>query len=182
MHAVNNNGLQPLRASTPSDAQHASSDAGTRVKYYLHRHNDNPSNLVGSAIFSDIDLCPPFNPITNTNGFGHYFGIEFMHNGHTYVRAISPFEFVLCFCLTDELTMHSAWTQLSPPAHQHGFLRYFSTGASTFAAATSKSLSQSSLLPLQPEFRHSSMTPLVSAYHRQNNGHRLTWTIQRQMQ
>jgi hypothetical protein len=103
-HAVNDNGLQPLRASTPSDAQHASSDAGTRVKYYLHRHDDNPSNLVGSAILSDIDLCPPFNPITNTTVFGHYFGIEFMHDGHTYVPAISPFEFVTCFCLTDELT------------------------------------------------------------------------------
>ena len=104
MHAVNDNGLQPLRASTPSDAQHASSNAGTRVKYYLHCHDDNPSNLVGSAVFSDIDLCPPFNPITNTNGFGHYFGIKFMHNGHTYVCAISPFEFVSCFCLTNELT------------------------------------------------------------------------------
>ncbi len=46
-HAINDNGLQPLRASTPSDAQHASSDAGTWVKYYHHRHDDNPSNLVG---------------------------------------------------------------------------------------------------------------------------------------
>jgi len=103
-HAVNDNGLQPLRASTPSDAQHASSDAGTRVKYYLHRHDDNPSTLVGSAIISDIDLYPPFNPITNTNVFGHYFGIEFKNDGHTYVHTISPFEFVSCFCLTDELT------------------------------------------------------------------------------
>jgi len=104
IHAINNNGLQPLRASTPSDAQHVSSDVGTRVKYYLHRHDDNPSNLVGYAVFSDIHLCPPFNPITNTNVFGHYFGIEFKHDGHTYVRAISLFEFVSCFCLTDELT------------------------------------------------------------------------------
>ena len=60
--------------------------------------------MVGSAVFSDIDLCPPFNPITNTNVFGHYFGIEFTHDGHTYVRAISPFEFVSCFYLTNELT------------------------------------------------------------------------------
>jgi hypothetical protein len=91
IHAVNDNGLQPLRASTPSNAQHASSDAGTRVKYYLHRHDDNPSNLVGSAIISDIDLCPPFNPIMNSNVFGHHFGIEFKHDGHTYVREISQF-------------------------------------------------------------------------------------------
>jgi hypothetical protein len=103
-HAVNDNGLQPLRASTPSDAQQASCDVGTWVKYYLHRHDDNPSNLVCFAILSDIDLCPPFNPILNTNVFGHYFGIKFKHDGHTYVHAISPFEFVSCFCLTDELT------------------------------------------------------------------------------
>jgi hypothetical protein len=103
-HAVNNNGLQPLRASIPSDAQQALSDAGTRVKYYLHRHDDNPSNLVGSAVLSDVNLCPPFNLIANTNVFGHYFGIEFKHDGHTNVRAISPFGFVSCFCLTDKLT------------------------------------------------------------------------------
>jgi hypothetical protein len=61
-------------------------------------------NLVGSAVLRDVDLCPPFNPIANTNVFGHYFGIKFKHNGHTYVRAISPFKFVSCFRLTDELT------------------------------------------------------------------------------
>jgi hypothetical protein len=60
--------------------------------------------LVELAVLSVDNLCPPFNPITNTNVFGHYFGIEFKHNGHTYGRAISPFEFVSCFCLTNELT------------------------------------------------------------------------------
>ncbi len=103
-HAVNDNSLQPLRASIPSDAQQASSNAGVRVKYYLHCHDDNLSNLVGLAVLSVDNLCPPFNPIANTNVFGHYFGIKFKHDGHTYVRAISPFKFVLCFCLTNELT------------------------------------------------------------------------------
>ena len=103
-HAVNNNGLQPLCVSSPSDAQHASCEAGTRVRYYLHCHDNNPSNLVGSAVVSVNNLCPPFTPLMHTNVFGHYFGIEFKHDGHTYVRAISPFEFVSCFGLTDELT------------------------------------------------------------------------------
>jgi hypothetical protein len=103
-HAINDNGLQPLQASIPLDAQQALSNAGVRVKYYLHRYNDNPSNLVGLAVLSVDNLCPPFSPIANTNVFGHYFDIEFKHDGHTYVRAISPFEFVLCFCLTNELT------------------------------------------------------------------------------
>jgi hypothetical protein len=75
-----------------------------RVDYYLHRHNDNPANLVGSAVICVDGLCPPFNPIANTNIFGHYFGIKYRWEGSTYVRAISPFEFVSCFRLSNKLT------------------------------------------------------------------------------
>ncbi len=57
-------------------------------------------------------LCPPFDPANNSNLFGHYFGIEFVHNGHTYVRTISPFEFASCLCLTDKL-----WFKLSQPQY-----------------------------------------------------------------
>jgi hypothetical protein len=96
-HAVNDNGMPPLRASTPSDAQLASYPDGMRVKYYLHRHDDNPANLVGAAVVSTDGHCSPFNPVANTNIFGHYFGIEYICDGSTYVRAISPFKFVSCF-------------------------------------------------------------------------------------
>ncbi len=103
-HAVNDNGLQPLQASIPSNAQHAAGVNGVQVKYFFHCHDDNPANLVGSAVVSVNGLCPPFNPIANTNVLGHYFGIKFKHNGNTYVRTISPFEFVSCFRLTNKLS------------------------------------------------------------------------------
>jgi hypothetical protein len=74
MHTVNNNGVPPLAV------------------------------VVGSFVVGVDGLCPQFNPNENVNLFGHYFGIEFVADGHTYVRAISPFEFVSCFRLTDELT------------------------------------------------------------------------------
>jgi hypothetical protein len=103
-HAVNDNCLQPLGASIPSDTQQTACPDGVRVDYYLHRHDNNPANLVGSAVICIDGLCPPFNPIANTNVFGHYFGIEYRWEGSTYIRAISPFEFVSCFRLSNKLT------------------------------------------------------------------------------
>ncbi len=103
-HAVNDNGLQPLRASIPSNAQQMACPDGVQVDYYLHRHDDNPADLVCSAVICVDGICPPFNPIANTNVFGHYFGTEYKCNGSTYVCAISTFEFVSCFRLTNKLT------------------------------------------------------------------------------
>ncbi len=103
-HAVNNSGLPPLRASIPTNAQQASLDPDVRHLYYLHQPDVDPSVLIGSAVVRVDGLCPPFQPTENGNLFGHYFAVEFVHDGHTYVRAISPFEFVSCFCLFNELT------------------------------------------------------------------------------
>ena len=49
-------------------------------------------------------LSPPFAPDENVNLFGHYFGVELQHDGHTYIRGISSFEFASCHRLFDELT------------------------------------------------------------------------------
>jgi hypothetical protein len=57
-------------------------------------------------------LCPPFNSFPNTNLFQHLFGVEFHCHGHTYIRAISPFKFISCFGLMDNL-----WYCLSHPDH-----------------------------------------------------------------
>jgi hypothetical protein len=111
-HAINDNGMPPLHASTPSDAQLASCPDGVRVKYYLYRRDDNPANLVGATVVSTDGHCPPFNPVANTNIFGHYFRIEYICDGSTYVRAILPFKFVSCFRLSDKLTY-----TLSQPAN-----------------------------------------------------------------
>jgi hypothetical protein len=40
----------------------------------------------------------------NPNIFGHYFGVEFRHNDHSYVCAVLPFKFVLCFHLLNKIT------------------------------------------------------------------------------
>jgi hypothetical protein len=54
-------------------------------------------------MLSGESLCPPFEAFPNQNLFQHYFGIEFHHDGHTYVRAISTYEFTCCFGLLERL-------------------------------------------------------------------------------
>jgi hypothetical protein len=72
--------------------------------YHLHRAQDNPNVLVGSVVASIDGLCPAFDPTSNLNLFGHYFGLEFAHDGHSYVRGFLPFKFTSCFCLSNNLT------------------------------------------------------------------------------
>jgi hypothetical protein len=75
-----------------------------KLSYNLHHKQDNPTVLVGSAVVDVDRSCPAFSPNVNSNIFGHYFEVKFVHNGHTYVRAISPFKFVSYFQLTNKLT------------------------------------------------------------------------------
>ena len=103
-HAINDSGLPPLSATIPSHSQLASVPTGVEVLYYLHQPNHNPSSLVGLSVISVDGLCPPFVPDETPNLFGHHHGIEFFHDGHTYVRPISPFEFVSCHQLGNEIT------------------------------------------------------------------------------
>ncbi len=89
LHAVKDNGAPPLRANMPTPNQQASIKSGVNVSYYLHRANNNPKVLAGSTVIHLDGLCPVFDPTDNPNRFGHLFGIEFTHDGHVYVRAIS---------------------------------------------------------------------------------------------
>lgn len=84
----------------------APSDTSPRlsIKYHLHRDDMDTTTLSGAAVYSQESLCPPFCSAANHNFFQHYFGIEFKHDDHTYVRSFSPFEFVSCFRLSDDLT------------------------------------------------------------------------------
>ncbi len=66
---------------------------GLEVLYHLHLCSDRPGSLNRSAVLSLDSLCTPFDGSSNTNLFQHLFGVEFHCNCHTYVRAISPFEF-----------------------------------------------------------------------------------------
>jgi hypothetical protein len=69
------------------------------IKYNLHQAGDDTNILAGSSVLLTNGLCPPLKACPNKNLFQHFFGIEFHHDGHTYVRAISTFEFTRCFNL-----------------------------------------------------------------------------------
>jgi hypothetical protein len=79
--------------------------------YCLHPSDADASNQVGSVVFSTAKLCPPFSSVKNSNIFRHHFGIEYpceridgKDGVDTLVRPISPFEFVKCFNLSDDIT------------------------------------------------------------------------------
>ena len=103
-HDVNDSGLPPLCISDPTDGQLASSAAGVEIKYFVHLLDSNPSIVVSSAVVCSDGLSPSFAPDKNSNLFGHYFGIEFQHDGHTYIHGISSFEFASSHRLFDNLT------------------------------------------------------------------------------
>jgi hypothetical protein len=74
------------------------------IRYHLHRPNADTLVTIGSEVVSINGLCPVFNACPTNNIFPHYFGIEFHHDSHTYVRAISSYEFARCFGFIDQLT------------------------------------------------------------------------------
>ncbi len=91
-----------LQASNPPPTHKGSTSIS--VRYHLHRPDADALVIPGSAVISIDGLCPEFNACSNSNIFQHYFGIKFHHKNHTYVRAISSFEFVRCFGFIDHLT------------------------------------------------------------------------------
>jgi hypothetical protein len=91
-----------MTASVPKSANPSLSPT-VAVKYYLHRDGQDTSIFAGSSVISRDSICPPFESCPNRNTFQHYFGIEFHHDDHTYVRAISTYEFARCFSLSDNI-------------------------------------------------------------------------------
>jgi hypothetical protein len=89
-------------ASTPKTAISTNSSL-LNIRYHLHHDKANSSILAGSSVLSGDSLCPPFEACPNQNLFQQYYGLEFNHAGHTYIRAISTFEFTHCFNLVDKL-------------------------------------------------------------------------------
>jgi hypothetical protein len=89
-------------ASTPKQA--VSTDSILfNIRYHLHCDNANGSILTGSSVLSGDSLCPPFEASPNQNLFQQYYGLEFHHDGHTYVCANLTYEFTHCFNLVDKL-------------------------------------------------------------------------------
>ena len=76
---------------------------GVTIKYHLHRADSDATILAGSSVLSSGGLCPPFESCPNRNLFKQFFGIEFIHKGHTHVRAISTYEYAHCFGLVESI-------------------------------------------------------------------------------
>jgi hypothetical protein len=103
-----------MTVSTPKLAESTKSPC-PMIKYHLHRQDANGSIFAGSSILSADSLCPPFEACPNQNMFQQFFGIEFHFEGHTYVRAISAYEFTRCFRLMEKLQY-----RLSHANYKHG--------------------------------------------------------------
>ena len=71
--------------------------------FHLHHADSDITILAGSTAVSSGSLCPPFESCPNQNLFQQYFGIEFIQDGHTHVRAISTYDFARCFGLVDSI-------------------------------------------------------------------------------
>ena len=88
--------------STPKPAIPTNSPC-VNIKYHLHCNDANGSILAGSPVLSTDSLCPPFDACPNQNMFQQFFGLEFHHDGHVYVHAISAYEFTCCFNLMERI-------------------------------------------------------------------------------
>lgn len=93
-----------LRVSEPKPGDSTEVARSAKTKYLLHSMSADASVAVGAQVLSLDGLCPPFRPQPNLNLFQNSFGIEFVHDGHVFVRPFSPFELARCFCLSDDIT------------------------------------------------------------------------------
>jgi hypothetical protein len=84
-------------------------------KYHLHRADSAATILAGSSVLSTGVLCPLFESCPNRNLFQQFFGIEFIHDGHMHVRAISTYKFACCFNLVEAIQY-----RLSHEKHKFG--------------------------------------------------------------
>ncbi len=76
------------------------------IQYNLHCADKDATILPGSGVLSISGLYSPFEACPNRNLFQHFFRIEFPFDGHTYVCAISTFEFARCFNLIEPIQYH----------------------------------------------------------------------------
>jgi hypothetical protein len=66
---------------------------GICILYHLHCDNSDSLILTGSSVLSHISLCLPIESCPNQNFFQNYFGIQYDHDGFSYVWGISTYEF-----------------------------------------------------------------------------------------
>jgi hypothetical protein len=76
------------------------------ILYHLHCADEDATIFAGSSILSQSSLCLLFEACPTRNLFQQFFGIKFHFDGHTYVHAISTFEFACCFNLVENIQYH----------------------------------------------------------------------------
>jgi hypothetical protein len=101
--SFNNKSPPAVRITLPSASILASMPCAVSPAYFLHSVNSDATILNDAAVLSPDSLCLPFDGSSTTNLFRCHFGVEYHNNGHTFVCAISPFEFTSCFGLMDNL-------------------------------------------------------------------------------
>ncbi len=152
---------------------------GILVQYHLHRHCQDATILAESSVLSRESLCPPFKSCPNKNLFQQFFGIEFHHNDHTYVRTISTYEFSRCFGLVEIFSIgylmtntNLDWMQQCQAIRHLGYSTRSIPILCTCTMQTVNSFHPISLLPPRPQFRLSSMAPFVPAFLQRSGGYR----------
>ncbi len=142
-HAINDNGLQPLQASIPSDAQHMAGVDGVQVKInFIAMSIIQPTWLVqqSSVLMASAPCSTPL-PILmflgttsalSSSTMGMLTSVQFPLLNFSCAFA-SP---TSCHTLCHTHPMLSAWTSLSPPLHGQGFSSMSLTGAYKYAATT----------------------------------------------
>ncbi len=76
------------------------------LKYHIHHAGSNESTLVGLDVILVDRIRPACNACPNLNIFQTFFGVKFHYDGHSYIRAILPFEFIHCHGFTDQLSYY----------------------------------------------------------------------------
>jgi hypothetical protein len=166
----------PRTASSPASMQDNST--GIIIKYFLHGLNSDSLILIWPEVISANGLCPAFNGCPNSNIFQHHFGIDFCHEGCSYIRAILPFEFVFCFHFIDQLTYRLS--QAAMPVRTSAWL--FKQVHAYLVYLEMQILSSScgiNLLPPLLPYKHLSMAQLALGFPLGIDGSGPIWTIRR---
>jgi hypothetical protein len=164
-------GKQENPLTTSSLASTQDNATSIIINYFLHRPNSDISIHVGLEVISANWLCPAFNACPNSNIFQHHFGIEFCHEGCSYIRAILPFEFACCFGFIDQLNTASlkhlvnfVWTPPCPRTFLPGYLSKSMPTWCTFEMQILSSSCRINLLPPLLPYKHLSMVQLALSF------------------
>ncbi len=101
-----------MEVSLPKSSNSNRSPYQSLCMYNIHRTSDEKSISHGASIFHMSHLLPQIEVDHSDNIFGPLFGVEYQSNNHTYIRAISQYEYVCAFGFDANMNM-----ELSKPTN-----------------------------------------------------------------